>query len=204
MMSLFITFDGPNGVGKSTLINALYEKLLESYPDTIQTAEPTDTELGKFTRVISEKINAESLACLVAADRYEHVSNVICPAMDTGKIVLCDRYLASSLVLQRMDGVALEFILSINEKIKKPDLYFILTASAAELTKRLGERQILTRFEKRKEYQEIERKYYKECVSILRELGIKVCEIDMEQPLNECIGQAYAKIVDILKENENA
>lgn len=203
-MSLFIAFDGPNGVGKSTLVNKLCNKLQEKQIDYLLTAEPTCTELGMFTRKISEYIKSESLACLVAADRYEHINNLIQPALEQGKVVLCARYLASSLVLQRLDGVDCNFILSLNAKCLKPDLYFILTASPIVLSRRLEDRDNLTRFERKKENQKLETLYYKDSISILQNLGITVCTIDMEKPLEDCVEFAMIKIKKMLEDNSHA
>lgn len=69
----FIAVDGPNGVGKSTLIAAIKNKLEILGYDVYVTREPTDTKLGNFLREFAEQHSGVSLACMVAADRYEHV-----------------------------------------------------------------------------------------------------------------------------------
>ena len=80
-MSLFIAVDGPNGAGKTTLVEAVVKKIKERKIEIVQTREPTDTELGRFVRGISEFVAKESLACLVSADRYEHLNNLILPSL---------------------------------------------------------------------------------------------------------------------------
>lgn len=70
----FIAVDGPNGVGKSTLIAAIKNKLEILGYDVYVTREPTDTKLGNFLREFAEQHSGVSLACMVAADRYEHKS----------------------------------------------------------------------------------------------------------------------------------
>lgn len=200
-MSLFIAVDGPNGAGKTTLVEAVVKKIKERKIEIVQTREPTDTELGRFVRGISEFVAKESLACLVSADRYEHLNNLILPSLEAGKIVICERYLASSLVFQRMDGVETEYILSVNGKIKKPDIYFILNAPAEVLYDRLHERSELTRFEKTLENQKKEEKYYRECIKLLEELDIQVYTVDMTMKIENCIEFVVDKIIDMLGEH---
>ena len=99
-----VAVDGPNGVGKSTLIGAVEIKMkLLGYRVYI-TKEPTNTELGKFVRKFSENHFGTSLACLVAADRYEHIVSELVPELQKGSLVITDRYILSSLILQQMDG----------------------------------------------------------------------------------------------------
>ena len=143
----FIAVDGPNGVGKSTLIAAIKNKLEILGYDVYVTREPTDTKLGNFLREFAEQHSGVSLACMVAADRYEHIINEIMPALGEGKIVISDRYILSSLILQEMDGVGTEFILNTNSEIIKPDLQLAVIADEKILQERLSERDVLTRFE---------------------------------------------------------
>lgn len=116
--------------------------------DVYTTSEPTNTELGIFIRGFAENHSGISLACLVAADRYEHIMNEISPELNRGKLVITDRYVLSSLILQEMDGVSKTFILNLNSKIIKPDLQVAVFADEKTLQKRLAERKELTRFEK--------------------------------------------------------
>ena len=109
-----VAVDGPNGVGKSTLIGAVEIKMkLLGYRVYI-TKEPTNTELGKFVRKFSENHFGTSLACLVAADRYEHIVSELVPELQKGSLVITDRYILSSLILQQMDGVNSTFIFDIS------------------------------------------------------------------------------------------
>lgn len=144
----FVAIDGPNGVGKSTLIEAIKIKMQSLGYIVYITKEPTSTELGRFTRRFAEEYSGISLACLVAADRYKHIENEIVPELKKGKLVITDRYVLSSLILQEMDGVSDTFVLNVNAEIIKPDLQLAVFADSEVLQKRLAERSILTRFEK--------------------------------------------------------
>lgn len=144
----FVAIDGPNGVGKSTLMAAIKNKMEAAGYTVYTTKEPTDTELGGFIRKFAENHSGKSLACLVAADRYEHISNEITPKLKKGALVITDRYVLSSLILQEMDGVSNTFILDLNADIVKPDLQLAIFANEEVLQKRLADRTVLTRFER--------------------------------------------------------
>ena len=113
----FIAVDGPNGAGKSTLIDSIKTKMERKGWIVFTTKEPTQTDLGYFLRDFAERSEGVSLACLTAADRYEHIKNEIFPELIKGKIVITDRYVLSSLILQQMDGVSNTFILDLNSQI---------------------------------------------------------------------------------------
>ncbi|HHT36814.1 MAG: dTMP kinase [Candidatus Wallacebacter cryptica] len=102
---VFITFEGIDGVGKSTQLDLLYSKCLELGYSPVRTREPGGTELGKRIRQLlldpaSGEISAQAEMLLYAADRAQHVAQVIKPALEAGKIVLCDRYMDSTLAYQ--------------------------------------------------------------------------------------------------------
>ncbi|MEG0361768.1 MAG: dTMP kinase [Longicatena sp.] len=168
MKGNFIAFDGANGVGKSTIINAVYKKLINSSTtDIIKTKEPTDTLLGEFILKNVKKFSNYQLACLVTADRYGHLNDVIIPELENNKIVLCDRYLLSSLILQGLDGVSDDFILNINKEIRLPDLYVVLYASDDKVRQRVTARGNLTEFEEKfSSKQEVDRTF--ESIDILK------------------------------------
>ena len=130
-----IAVDGPNGVGKSTLIQAIKTTMEIRGFSIYITREPTNTEFGDFVRQYAESHSGISLACLVAADRYEHIRNEIIPELNKGKAVITDRYVLSSLILQGMDDVRDSFILNLNSEIIKPDLQVAVFANEDILKK---------------------------------------------------------------------
>ena len=99
----FITFEGGDGSGKSTQIRVLADHLRRAGRDVVVTFEPGEGELGRELRRLiqhSGDIHARTEALLYAADRAEHVHAVIAPALASGRVVLCDRYLDSSVAYQ--------------------------------------------------------------------------------------------------------
>ncbi len=100
---MFISFEGIDGVGKSTQADLLEAYLLSRSREVLRTFEPGDSELGRDIRKLllhSGHVDARAEALLYAADRAHHVATVIRPALDEGKVVITDRYLDSSIAYQ--------------------------------------------------------------------------------------------------------
>ena len=102
---LFITLEGPDGSGKSTQIEYLREYFHGKGIETVLTREPGGTEIGEKLRdIILDKGNCEMCdmteALLYAASRAQHVNQLIKPALEAGKVVVCDRFIDSSIAYQ--------------------------------------------------------------------------------------------------------
>jgi dTMP kinase len=146
---LFVSIDGPGGVGKSTLAAAAARELA-AHDHGLQvhlTREPSPTQLGDIIRSGTGTYRGMALACLVAGDRHHHLSSEIRPHRGAGEIVLCDRYLPSSLVLQRIDGIEWQTIVTLNTGADLPDLAIILHADPTVIAARLAQRGAHSRFE---------------------------------------------------------
>jgi dTMP kinase len=101
----------------------------------IATKEPSDSALGKLARQGTDEYRGLVLACLVAADWYYHLEHDIRPALRAGYVVICDRYVPTSLVLQRIDGVEPAFLSQVNQYADKPDLTVVLTGEPRQCTR---------------------------------------------------------------------
>lgn len=199
MRGIFIAFDGPNGVGKSTIINEVSKKLMDLGYDVKTTKEPTETVLGNFIRKSEDKYSSYTLACLVAADRYYDIDTYITPHLNDGKIILCDRYICSSLVLQRIDGLDINFLWNMNSKAIIPDMYFVLMASSLTLQERLKQRDHLSRFE-RDNKSKIEIDYFKKAIDFLAKKNFKIELVNTENDIKENIREIIYKIEALINE----
>ncbi|MEV0186568.1 dTMP kinase [Streptomyces sp. NPDC050625] len=173
----FVSVDGPSGVGKSTTVQALHDLLAAQGRPATPTAEPTTTALGTFTRSHANEIHGVPLACLVAATRYEHVETVIDPALRGGEIVVSDRYLPCTLVLQQLDGVPFEFLVDVNRHVPMPDLAVILTAGPGLIAQRITERGITHRWHLDPTGPGWEADLYREAAAYLMSRGVKALDI---------------------------
>lgn len=196
----FICVDGPHGAGKSTLVQELSNLLSKQNIEICLTKEPTESKLGRFIRREQDNFKGQVLACLVTADRYDHIEKVINPNLRSGKTVISNRYFPSSLVYQAMDGVEPAFIWKLNEYVIMPDLLVFVSASPKIITKRLNERKHLTRFEYSNTPQ-IELSLFKSAFSTLRSQGYNVLEIQNDdvsvQDNSKIIYESVIKILEI-------
>ena len=117
---MFITLEGPEGSGKTTAVKAAVAKLQELGYQVVQTREPGGTPIAEQIRnVILDKANTtmdpRTEALLYAASRRQHLVEKVWPAIKEGKIVICDRYLDSSLAYQGgARGLGVDNILNVN------------------------------------------------------------------------------------------
>ena len=102
---LFITLEGGDGAGKTTQINILRDKLINEGYDVLLTREPGGTAISeKIREIILDRDNSEmdpmTEAMLYAAARAQLVNEVIKPALEEGKVIICDRFVDSSIAYQ--------------------------------------------------------------------------------------------------------
>lgn len=135
MDGFFLTFEGPDGAGKTTQMKMLGERLAGLKKIVVYTREPGGTSISEEIRKIllnpsNSKMVDRTEALLYAAARAQHVEEFIRPALAEGKIVLCDRFVDSTLAYQGFGrGIKLEFLRAVNEMAVAgvlPDLTVIL------------------------------------------------------------------------------
>ncbi len=138
---MFITFEGCEGVGKSTQLNFLREYLEDTGQEAIFVREPGGTPIGEQIRgVILNPKNTEmsyvTESMLYAASRVQLINEVILPALKEGKIVVCDRYLDSSIAYQGYArGLGADFVKKVNSYAVQncmPDVTIFLDLCPAE------------------------------------------------------------------------
>jgi dTMP kinase len=176
---VFICVDGPCGVGKTTTVQALGERLHAAGLPTHLTAEPTSQDIGALARArVHTDTSGHALACLFAADRYERLHTEIRPHLAAGDIVVSDRYVAAGLVMQRLDGVALDFLCAINASVDPPDLAVILTADPALIAQRLRQRGPHNRYQHSPDLSAEETALYIDAAHSLSAAGVQVLRLE--------------------------
>jgi dTMP kinase len=172
MLSRFIVIEGVNGSGKTYLLNILKETLLEKGYSVLTTKQPSQ----KFKRS-DEEVRGEDLLHKILQDRDYHMREVVDKELPNHDFLLCDRYIVSTLVYQRMDGIDISRLWELNSRYRKPYLTVFLNPTPEIIDKHLLKRADLTRFEN-PNFRELERKYYMEAIQLLRQEGYLILQIN--------------------------
>ncbi len=128
--AMFIVLEGLDGAGTTTQLGLLAESLTAAGHRVTTTREPSDGPIGvrirealrgELTRAGGERLEPESMALLFAADRINHLSDVVTPALERGEWVLSDRYVHSSIAYQGAEN-DLDWVVAINSRARAADL----------------------------------------------------------------------------------
>ena len=141
---MLIVFEGIDGTGKTSQLQDLANYLRQRGKDVVETREPTDGPYGKRIRSLYTKrhtVTMEEELDLFIADRRQHVVECIQPALDSGKVVLTDRYYHSTAAYQGALGADPQSILQRNEFAPRPDLVLLLTISVDASIRRIQEQR---------------------------------------------------------------
>lgn len=163
MKGKFITVEGLDGCGKSTHVKLLAKWLRQKGFKVVCTDEPTDGPMGKIIKrllVGKVKVPTEVEVALFAADRMKHLSGLIMPSVEAGKIVLNERYIYSSLAYQHARGVSRAIVRKANEMAPPPDLAILVDIPAEAALSRIQKTRTLDEFEKDLKLQKHVRKNY--------------------------------------------
>lgn len=183
MMGKFVSIEGIDKCGKSTHAKILAEWLRLQGHDVVITDEPTDSTVGKMIKQILRgefKVPIEIEALLFAADRVQHVVNLINPALQDGKVVISERYIHSSLAYQSARGLLMSWIKKINKYVPKPDLTILIDVPTKVAFSRARPSRRSDEFEKDMALQERVRRNY---LHIARQEGLKI--VDGSRPRDE-------------------
>lgn len=208
MIGKFIVFEGLDGAGTTTQLRLLEENLSKAGVNVFATAEPTDSPVGRLIRSALRKefaIEPKTLAMLYATDRYEHIygKNGIREHLDAGEIVICDRYLYSSIAYQSVT-CGMEYIRALNDRFLEPDLLFYVDTPVDECMKRISTRNQTAELFEKFEYLTAVKKNYdyimtaKECNSYLDGNPI-VVRLDGMQAKDTIAEEVFEKVKRILK-----
>lgn len=201
---LFITFEGPDGSGKTTQIERLKTFILEKGYDAILTREPGGTRISeKIREIILDKNNMEmdymTEALLYAASRAQHVAQVIKPALEAGRAVICDRFMDSSIVYQGHGRKLGDCVRIINEYAVRgcfPDITFLLKVDPeigkgrikADEQDRLELEKLDYHREVFKAYEQLEKQYPARIIGIDASRSIDEISAEIQEHIDRLLG----------------
>ena len=185
----FITFEGPEGSGKSTQIRLLASWLRRHGAALVQTHEPGGTELGRAIRRVllhrrALRITPMAELALFMASRAQLVEDVIAPALRRGRVVICDRFLDSTLAYQGGgSGLDLALIRRLGADVTRgarPDLTFLLDLDTRQGLRRLGRARDRMEAKALRYHARVRRQYR----TLARAEPHRIIVLDATQPIN--------------------
>lgn len=205
---LFITFEGPDGSGKTTQIQELKTYLEKNGYNAVLTREPGGTPIGeKIRQIILDKNNQEmdyvAEALLYAASRAQHVNQVIKPALEQGRMVICDRFMDSSIVYQgygRKLGDSVRIINEIAVRDCLPDVTFLL-----KLNPNIGKERIHADEQDRLELEKMEyhNEVYRGYMELSKLYPERIICIDAGRSIEEIKTEIFKYMNSLLEKSKN-
>jgi dTMP kinase len=208
---LFISFEGGEGVGKSTQIELLKTSLTKKNINVLSTREPGGTKEGELIRkfLVSGEISSwdsYSESLLFNALRREHINKIINPSLFKGDIVLCDRFIDSTIVYQGVGGgINQTLLLSLHKNFcydLYPDITFFLS-----LDPKVGIDRTLSRNNKTENrFENMGLSYHQKIQDGFKALSDKnnkrFFEINAELSVEKISNQIYDHVISIIKSND--
>jgi len=195
---IFITFEGPDGSGKTTVSTAVYQRLKDEGFDVIYTREPGGIDIAEQIRSVildpkNTAMDSRTEALLYAASRRQHLVEKIIPALRENKIVICDRFVDSSLVYQGIARqIGVEEVYRINQfaiSDYMPEMTVYLDISAEKGLARLQNREFKDRLDQEELsfHKMVEEGYH----SIIARFPERFRLVDASQEKEQVIEDAY-------------
>lgn len=206
MSGKFITFEGNDGCGKTTISSRIYETLKAEGYDVIFTREPGGISISEQIRSVlldpkNTTMDGRTEALLYAAARRQHLVEKVIPALEEGKIVLCDRFIDSSLAYQGVArGLGIDEVYTVNEfaiDSHMPDATIFLKVDAE-----IGMARIASRGEKDRldeEGEKFHRLVAQGYDEVLKRYQSRIHVIDAEQEVDQVFADTYRLIKDMVK-----
>lgn len=206
MSGKFITFEGNDGCGKTTISSRIYETLKAEGYDVIFTREPGGISISEQIRSVlldpkNTTMDGRTEALLYAAARRQHLVEKVIPALEEGKIVLCDRFIDSSLAYQGVArGLGIDEVYTVNEfaiDSHMPDATIFLKVDAEVGMARIASRGEKDRLDEEGEkFHRLVAQGYDE---VLKRYQSRIHVIDAEQEVDQVFAETYRLIKDLVK-----
>lgn len=207
-MSLFITLEGPEGSGKSSVMEKVYQKLLSEGYEIVKTREPGGTPIGEQIRNVilnqdNTKMDIRTECLLFAASRRQHLVEKIWPSIKQGKLVFCDRYLDSSLAYQGYARkLGIDNVLNVNlfaTENTYPDLTLFFDVTPEIGLERINKNH--NREVNRLDVEKLEfhKNVYQGYICLLKMYPERIKRIDASKPFDGVVEETYNLIKGYLK-----
>ena len=208
MKGFFITFEGPDGSGKSTVAKKICERLIQDGFEVVHTREPGGIEISEDIRKIildpkNVMMDAKTEALLYAASRRQHLVERVIPAVEAGKIVICERFVDSSLAYQGFGRqIGMEEVLGINLFAidnTYPDMTVYLDVDEQVGLDRLKNRVFKDRLDQESiAFHHRVKQGYQEVLNRFKD-RIKI--VDASKPLNNVVDESYNLVLGLINGN---
>lgn len=208
MKGLFITFEGPDGSGKTTIASLLNKYLEEKGVDVLLTREPGGSEIAEKIREIilnptHINMDKKTEALLYAAARRQHLIDKVLPALEAGKIVICDRFVDSSLVYQGVGrNIGIENVYNMNlfaieDIMPNLTIFFDVDPSIGLTRTKCDTKRELDRLDL--EDLSFHKKVYEGYLEVYKKYSDRIKRVDASKDINNVLNQVIVIIEDYLK-----
>lgn len=206
MKGFFITFEGPDGSGKTTISTAVQKRLVEMGYDAIYTREPGGIDIAEQIRNVildpkNTAMDSKTEALLYAASRRQHLVEKVIPALEAGKIVICDRFIDSSLAYQGYARhLGIENVYAINQFAVEghmPDTTIFLNLNYNDGLKRIETRTFKDRLdlETNTFHQEVSMGYQK----VLEKYQHRMKVVDASQEIEKVVEDSLKIVLESIQ-----
>ncbi|WP_100011802.1 dTMP kinase [Lentibacillus sediminis] len=207
MKGHFITVEGGEGAGKTSIIHALNEELLKRGYQVLLTREPGGIDIAEQIRKVildpaNIKMEERTEALLYAAARRQHLVEKVLPALEAGKIVLCDRFVDSSLAYQgHARGLGMDEVFTINQFAIQdcmPDLTLFFDITPEKGLARIAANKNREQNRLDLENLEFHERVYEAYQLLLEQFPERIRRVDADQPMREVEREAVGVITEYL------
>ena len=201
----FIVFEGPDGSGKTTVCDIVCQKLKDKGFDIVHTREPGGIDIAEQIRAVildpkNTAMDSRTEALLYAASRRQHLIEKVLPAINDGKIVICERFVYSSLAYQgKARGIGYEGVKAINDfaiEGCKPDVTIYLDVDEKTGQSRINDRGNKDRLDAESiNFHHLVNEGYKEIISLFKD-NVKI--VDATKDIDAVVDNSLAIILDYI------
>ena len=201
----FIVFEGPDGSGKTTVCDIVCQKLKDKGFDIVHTREPGGIDIAEQIRAVildpkNTAMDSRTEALLYAASRRQHLIEKVLPAINDGKIVVCERFVYSSLAYQgKARGIGYEGVKAINDfaiEGCKPDITIYLDVDEKTGQSRINDRGNKDRLDAESiNFHHLVNEGYKEIISLFKD-NVKI--VDATKDIDAVVDNSLAIILDYI------